>query len=80
MIRLLTSRRRISGLDLLSGFGIDRYGGNPGNIRCTAFCFNRMVLHGICLKNYICVTVSFYNIFQHNILFHMCIERSLIYK
>ena len=32
------------------------YGGNPGNIRGTAFCFNRMVLHGICWKNYICVT------------------------
>ena len=57
LIRLLTSRRHISGLDLLYGFGVDRYGGNPGIIRCIAFCFYRLVLHGICLKNYICVTV-----------------------
>ena len=25
-----TSRRRFPGLDFLSGFGVDRYGGNPG--------------------------------------------------
>ena len=54
--RLLTNRRSIPGLDLLSGFGVDSYGGNPGNIRDTELCFNEMLLHGIRWQNYICVT------------------------
>ena len=43
--------------DLLSGFDVDRYGGNHGNIRCTVFRFTRLVFYWICLKNYIRVTV-----------------------